>query len=426
MGLRERIEKRGLFEAIFGTRPTPQVDVAGWFKTLSSYTPIFTSRDGGLYEMELTRAAIHAKAKHRAKLKPEVLGAANPALKSLLQFKPNPFMDTTKFLYRLSTILDTDTTTFIVPLLDPTGTTIVGFYPILPAMTEVVSVSEKPWLRYRFTNGQVAAVEFERVGILTTHQYRDDFFGSGHSALNGTLDLVHIQQQGMADAVKNSAAIRFLARLSGTLRPEDIKAERDRWSQDNLAADNASGVAMFDAKYADVKQITSNPWLIDADQMKLIQTNVFNYFGVNEAILQNTQDENAWNAFYEGEIEGFALQLGLVMSNMTFSDRERAFGNSIMFSANRLQYASNTTKLAVTTQLMDRGILSNYAAADVWNLPQPVGEERWVIRGEYIDVTNLPDHTVGDARSYLPVGQPVPAPASVLADPPAPADQNGA
>ena len=89
---------------------------------------------------------------------------------------------------------------------------------------------------------------------------------------------------------------------------------------------------MFDNKYADVKQIESKPFVVDADQMKAIQANVFNYFGTNEKILQNSFDEETWGAYYEGKIEPFAIQLSLVMSNMTFTDRELAQNNSIMWT----------------------------------------------------------------------------------------------
>ena len=57
-------------------------------------------------------------------------------------------------------------------------------------------------------------------------------------------------------------------------------------------------------KYSDVKQIDSKPFIIDADQMKLIQTNVYNYFGTNEKILQNKLfRRRKFNAYYEGKIE---------------------------------------------------------------------------------------------------------------------------
>lgn len=380
----------GLFDKIFRPKEAKLAEAVGaYFKTLTAYTPVFQTWQGGLYEMELTRAAIHAFATHCSKLKPEVLGTANPGLKNILATKPNPFMTTSQFLYRLATILSVDTTAFIVPLTDPTGEQIVGYWPLLPHQVEIVEVDGEPWLRYTFANGQRAAIEYSRVGVLVSWQYQDDFFGSGHKALAPTLELLNVQRQGMEEAIKSAATIRFMAKLAQTLRPEDIARERERFAAENLSADNKTGLMLFDAKYAEVQPIESKPWLIDEKQMALIKSNVFSYFGVNEKILQNDYDEDTWGAFYEGKIEPFAVQLGLTLTNMTFTERERAFGNQIMFSSNRLQYASNKTKVEVVQQLVDRGLMSNWQAAEVFNLPRPPGPERWVIRGEYIDVTTL-------------------------------------
>jgi hypothetical protein len=392
----------GLFEKIFRPREAQVGEQAStYFKTLSAYTPAFTTRQGSIYEMDLTRACIHAIATHCSKLKPEVIGSARPALKGVLAVAANEYMNTAQFLYRLRTILEADTTAFIIPLTDPTGNIVTGYWPMLSSICSVVEFESKPWLRYQFPDGKKAAIEFSRVGVLTKYQYTDDFFGGGNAPLNSILDVLDMQDQAMQDAILQSANIRFLARLSQTLRPEDITKERDRFAADNLSADNKSGVMMFDAKYADVKQIEAKPWLIDAEQMVLIKDNVFSYFGVNENILQNSFDENEWNAFYEGCIEPFALAVSLEMTRMTFTQREIATRNAIMFSSNRLQYAANTTKVSVVTQLVDRGLMSNFQAAETFNLPAPPGEERWVIRGEYIDIASLPTNTVENARTYI-------------------------
>lgn len=377
----------GLFDKLFKRPEQRRVDT--YFKMLNGYSPVFHSYSGGIYEMELTRASVHAFANLASKLKPEVMGSAYKSLEKTLQFQPNPFMDTTKFLYRLATILSVDTTAFILPLYGEDMRTIVGYYPLLPSYTEVLEVAGEPWLRYTFANGQKASIPFSEVGVLTKYQYDDDLFGGKNKPLVPTLQLLDIQRQGMEEGIKQSAMIRFMARLTNTLRPEDIKKERDRFSEDNLSADNKSGVMMFDAKYGDVKQIDSKPFVIDAEQMKLIQTNVFNYFGVNENILQNKYTEDEFNAFYEGMIEPFALQLSMVMTGMTFTKKEIAYGNQIMFSSNRLQYASNQTKLRVASQMFDRGILTTNQIMDIWNLPQvPDGDERF-IRREYVRITDM-------------------------------------
>ena len=70
---------------------------------------------------------------------------------------------------------------------------------------------------------------------------------------------------------------------------------------------------------------------------------------------------------------------------MLFTTKELAFGNSVMFSANRLQYASNTTKLNVSTQLFDRGLITMNQVMDIWNMNHVEGGER-KIRGEYVEL----------------------------------------
>lgn len=379
----------GLFEKIFKNHKEQQV--RGYFKTLTAYSPVFSTYEGGVYEMELTRAAIHAFAAQCSKLKPEIQGNAYKELAKKMLFQPNPWQDTTKFLYRLATIFSVNNTAFIVPILADDGESITGYYPIVPSMCEVVEYQGNPYLRYTFTNGQKAAIEFERVGILTQFQYKNDFFGETNAALNPTMQLINVQNQGIIEGVKQSANIRFLAKLANIFKSADIAAERKRFTEENLSYENNSGVMMFDNKYADVKQIHSRPFLADSAQMDHIKNNVFNYFGCNEKILQNNFTEDDWNAYYEGKIEPWAIQLSLVMTNLTFTERERSHGNHYMFTANRLQYASNKTKLEIVTQMFDRGFINHDMGLEIFNMaPLPDGKgKKHYIRKEYAETDKL-------------------------------------
>jgi HK97 family phage portal protein len=332
--------------------------------------------------MELTRAIIHSFAVHCSKLKPEITGAAYKNLEKVLQFKPNPWMITTQFIYRIATILSVENNAFIVPIEDEYGY-ICGYYPVLPQSCEVLDVSGVTYLRYTFANGKKAAIEYNKVGILTQFQYRDDIFGSDNSALKPTMQLIHTHNQGIINGVKNSAMIRFLAKIANVLKPEDITKERERFTKDNLSADNKSGMIIYDGKFSDIKQVISKPFIIDPAQVKQIQENAFRYFGTNEKILTNSFTEDDWNAYFEGKIEPFAVQLSLAMSIMTFTTRELAFDNKILFTTNRLQYASNKTKLFISTQLIDRGILSRNEVREIWNRPPIEGGDLYFIRKEY-------------------------------------------
>ncbi len=264
-------------------------------------------------------------------------------------------MDASKFIARLATIYQVQNNAFIVPVEDAAGR-LVGYYPVLPQQTSIREYGGVPYLQYEFWGGQRAAVELSRAGLLTQHQYEDDFFGADNRPMLPTLQVMHTQDEGIVNGIKNATTIRFLARLAANLKQKDIDAERKRFAKDNLEG-NSTGVMMFDSKYADVKQIESTALVVNPRQQELIRESVFEYFGTNEKLLTNTYTEDEWNAYYEGCIEPFAIQLSLVLTAMTFTPDEIAQGAGIIATANRLQYASNNTKLNIVTQLFDRGFL---------------------------------------------------------------------
>lgn len=380
----------GLFQAIFGRRPKT-MDQGSIWRTLTGYTPAFSSWNGKLYESELIRASIDAIARAVSKLEVTVQGSALPALRSAVRSGPNPWQTWPQFLYRVATILYVKNTAFVVPVRDELGR-MSGYAPILPTTVEMVQDERGlPWVRFRFEDGHTAALELREIGILTRHQYRHDLFGETNAALDPTMQLITMQQQGIPEAIKNSATFRFMARLTNFAKAEDLKKERDRFNREQLSS-GSGGVLLFPNTWADVKQIDMKPFTVDADQMKLIQQSVFTYFGVNEDVLQNRAYGDAWSAFYEGCIEWVSIQLSDTLSRMTFTDRERAAGNGLFFTSNRLQYMSNADKLNVSAQMADRGLMRVNEIRAIWNLPPlpPELGDRLPIRGEYYDAANPP------------------------------------
>ena len=380
----------GLFDWLFGKRPEPKGDYEGIFTMLNGYVPRFTSFSGGMYESELIRASINAMAVHISKLNVETRGSAKPGLQNKLKHAPNQFQTWSQFMARTATMFYTNNTVFFVPIWDDFGQ-ISGIYAPLPYNCEVVQFSGVPYLRYQFAWGEWMAVELEYCGIMTRMQYRNDFFGEDNRALFPTMDLIHIQNQGIEEGVKSAASYRFMAKTRNFTKTEDLKNERLRFTEANLARDaKGGGLLLFPNTYDDIKQIDVKPWVVDADQMALIKANVFEYFGVNEDILQNKFDSETWAAFYEGCVEPFALQFSEVMTKMLFTLREQSEGNLVMATSNRLQYMSNADKLAVSAQMADRGLLTRNEIREIWNLaplPEPYGSQL-PIRGEYYNVND--------------------------------------
>ena len=376
----------GAFDFLF-KRPKAEQQVKTYFKMLDGYTPIFTSYDGGVYEMELTRSCIHAFANHCSKLQPNVEGADPRHLKSMLEGKVNPFMTSAQFVYKAATIYEAKNTCIITPVLDQFDR-LIGYYPVNPAQTELIEVKGEPWLRYRFKSGQWAAIELARCGVISKYLYNSDIFGENNRALQPTLQLLNTQNQGIAEGIKNSASFRFMATVNNFAKAKDLANERRNWVAENMGSDSG-GLALFPNTYSNVQQIQSAAKVVDVEQMEVIQTRVLNYFGANEDVLQNKTVGDAWSAYYEGKIEPFALQLSQAMTVMTYTEAERKRGNAIFWSANRLQYMANADKLQVSQGLFDRGILSTNGVMDIWHLPHvPDGDKRY-IRKEYTEISEL-------------------------------------
>lgn len=373
----------GLFDRFLKNRPQPVGQFNGLYRLLYGYTPRFTSWSGGVYESEKIRASIHARATHISKLKVDLMGSARPSLQAKMKHAPNEFQTWSQFLYRLSTILDIHNTAFIIPVYDQYGEP-SGIFTPLPHRCELVQFGETPYIRYEFSWGQKAAIELEYCGVMTKFQYKDDFFGESNRPLFPTMELIHMQNQGIEEGVKSAATYRFMAQLNNFAKAEDLKKERRRFTEENFARDSeGGGLLLFPNTYSNIQQISAKPFVVDADQMKQINENVYEYFGVNEDVLTNKAYGDSWSAFYEGAVEPFAIQFSEVMTKMLFTLREQSQGNKVMATSNRLQYMTNKDKLDVSSQLLDRGIFTINDVREIWNLPPLENGDTRIIRGEY-------------------------------------------
>ena len=388
-----------MIERIFGRRGQPAgLKNAQKFQLLEGYTPAFTTWAGSVYESELIRASLDAWGRHAAKMKPNLRGSALPELQNRLKVKPNEFQEWSKFLYQTATVLGARNNVFLVKTRNNEGTT-NGIINIVPQKWELVEWNGDIYIRFELSGNKKRAEKLKDVGIMTRFQYKSELFGENNKVLEPVLDLINIQRQGIKEGIKNGASYRFSAVSDNWASDEDLANEMERFNRFTFAnKKNGGGLLLFPNTYSNVQQIKQEGYKVDAEQQKNIDTNVFNYFGVNENILQNKAIGDEWLAFYEGFGEWFGIQLGEVSSGMMFTERERIFENQIFFSSNRLQYMSNKDKLNAVMQLGDRGLATRNELREILNLaplPDDVGNQI-PARGEYYDVTNPPAKKVGD------------------------------
>ena len=387
----------GLFEKLFGKKEQDapaKVKVQHTFQLLDGYVPTFHTWNGSVFESDLIRAALDAHGRHAAKLQVNIQGNAKPNLVNRLKIQPNPYQTWSQFQYRTSIILNARNTAFLVPTRGEYGEP-NGLTNIVPERWELVEYNGTPYIRFTLKNNKRLAVSLYEVGILTRYQYRSDLFGESNEAMKAVLDLIEMQRQGITEGIKNGASYRFSAQSDNWATDEDLASEMDRFNKFTFQNKKTSGgMILFPNTYKNVQQLKQESYKVDADQQALIKSNVYDYFAVNEDVIQNKAYGDAWLAFYEGAIEPFAIQLSDVMTRMFYTERERQFGNQIFFTSNRLQYMSNADKLNAVSQLADRGLATRNELREILNLaplPAPYGDQI-PARGEYYDITNPPEN----------------------------------
>lgn len=374
----------GLKEWLFGEDEPKKVQQSHDFQLLTSYRPVHTDWYGSVYENALVRSAIEATARHISKLKVEVQGSAQQKLKNRIKHYPNAWMTWSQFLARCSTILDCTNNLFIVPVRDEKTFETIGFFPVLPERVSLVEDKQgKLWLKYRFANNQYGAVEFDKCAYMVKHQYKNDFFGEDNKALKPTMDLIAVQESSIKNAVENSNNYRFIAQVSNFTDPEDLKEERKRFTEYNLKGEDTDGVLLFPNTYNDVKEVSNKYYTVDTEQMQYIKENVYDYFGVNENVIQGKAKSDELDAFFNLRIEPFAIAFSEAMSRAIFTDEERSYGNHVYVNANRLQYMSVSEKVNMAQQLGDRGILTINEIRELFNYTPLEDGDVAVIRGEY-------------------------------------------
>lgn len=380
----------GLFDRLFPKKESEKaLKQYTVFTELNGYRPVFHSWSGQIYESELVRSAIDARARHISKLKPEFAGAAQPRLVNLMRHAPNEWMTWSQFFYRTSTILDVKNTCVIVPVFD-SSLSVTGYYPVLPTRCELVEYKKEPWIRYEFADGKKAAVEYKLCAVLTRHQFRSDFFGDPNTALDETMKLIDLNRQGVEAAVENSASYSFMAQVDNFTDPDDLELERQRFSKKNLSKDASDGgLLLFPNTYKNIQQIKYNPYTVDKDELAQIEKNVARYYGVNDDVMMNKANGDQLDAFFNGAVEVFAIQWSEAMTKAMFTARERSNGARIFASANRLQYMSTSAKILMAQQLLDRGVMSINEARALFNFDEVEGGDVRSIRGEYKNADEL-------------------------------------
>ena len=393
-------ERRSLFSRIFGNGKDTITNT--YMKVLNGYQAVWTKYDGKIYDNVDVRACIDAIARNGAKLNPKHIRNGNKGIENIegeiqriIGEQPNELQNTYYFLYYVITELITYNDAFIYIMRDKNFKPI-GLYPIHSGNYAIIEHKDKLYMKFNFGTGQHTTVSMKDIIHLKRFCDKDGLVGGSNKPIVEALSFKHVLDEGLINAIKTTLSIKgILKSTKALLKPEDVQEMRKKFIKDFIDNADGSGIGGLDAT-TEFKEVNLNPTIASDKQIETIDNKILNYFGVNNSIIQSKYSEDEWNAFYESVIEPIAIQMSLEFTNKLFTIYERQHGNKIVFTSNRLQYASNNTKINIARYM------NNYMTIDeireIHNLPPlPNGEGQKVLQDlNHIDGSKANEYQIGE------------------------------
>lgn len=336
------------------------------------YSPIFTIRGeysagGGLDDSDIIGSIENCIAVNVAKLTPQVMrkDARGMTIKDdylarLLSLRWAPELSAYDALYKMAATLVRKSNAFAAVMYNEDFTKVKQIVPLTVSSFRIYEDDDGNIL-FRFTwdyDGKTYVLPYQSVIHIRARFSKKRFIGTPpDQAIQTTLELLNATGQALKNTVKNSANLKGYLKYNNFADEDELKKKVQEFQAAYMSAENDGGIGGLDntMEFHEITQRTPN---IPTIQSQYLRDNLYRYYNVNENILMSKFTETEWNAFYESVIEPIALQLSLEFTFKLLTERERGFGNKIIFTSNRLQYATLQTRATIGSTLYDRGIIT--------------------------------------------------------------------
>lgn len=337
------------------------------------FNPIFTIRGeynavADMDASDIVGSITNCIATNVAKLTPQLIRLDSKGmlirddyLAKLLSLRWSPELSTYDALYKMTAQLVRNSNAFAIVFYSDDFSRVKSIVPITVRGYRIWEDEETGTLLFRFTwdyDGKNYTIPYQSVIHIKARFDKKRFLGSAPDpALRNTLELLDATGQALKNTVKNSANLKGYLKYNNFADNEELKNKVKEFQTAYMDASNEGGLGGLDntMEFHEINQRTPS---IPTLQSQFLRDNIYRYYNVNENILMSKFSETDWNAFYESVIEPIALQLSLEFTFKLLTERERGFGNKIIFSSNRLQYATLQTRSSVGSILYDRGIIT--------------------------------------------------------------------
>lgn len=336
-------------------------------KVLNGYSPIFSQFGQDIYASDVVQQAIACIVTELTKVNPfhiikkgsDLTPVESSQIQRLLD-QPNERMTQTDFLEKVYWQLYLNYNAFIIPTYDrkPNGTkTYTGLYPIQPTnVTLLQDPSGSLFIKFKFRNDYETTLRYSDVIHIRYRFSVNEFLGGNewgqpdNKALLKTLELNDTLLQGVAKALKSSFSINGVIKYNTLL--DDGKMEKNIQAIEARLNKNESGFLPLDIK-GEYIPLQNKIQLVDSTTLKFIDEKILRNFGVSLAILTGDYTKEQYEAFYQKSLEPIIKRTGEAFTMALFTEREKGFGNQIVFYPHELIFMDTGQKVDLFNLLVD-------------------------------------------------------------------------
>lgn len=276
----------------------------------------------------------------------------------VLKYKPNPLQNATQFYKNVITKLLLDNNVFIEPVFDMSGN-LKALYP-LPTRNFQLSMDNND------KNGYVQFYDAYK-NPQEKYNLNDIIYLNRFNTLSGgqqsnDMGLYEKVLQSLSEKIVNDASPNKPRALlqsnqvgEGQLKDRDKKGATETLKAS--FAENVQGIAYLDKKWV----ITPINWQendVNKELMAFIVNLVYNYFSINENIINNKASEIEMAMFVKTTIKPLAKQFSQEFTNKLFTENEYYFGRRIEFDYNPLLVTTLQSEATIAQINIRNGIWS--------------------------------------------------------------------
>ena len=379
-------------------------------------TPLYSQYGQDVFISDVVMQAVNCIVSEIIKLKPthikKIGNDISPQVSSIQNVLdyPNELMTTADFLEKVMWNYYFNSNSFIIPkyyVWEDEKTQKVkrhyeGLYPVRPSQVDFLQdQSERYFVKMYFANNITVTLPYSDVIHLRREFSIDDYMGGNSQGqpndegLKETLRLNESILSSIASNLKASTKINGIVKIKTFLKDEDLKKSI---SDFNKLLDNAEGGLLPMDSTTEYVPLDKNIKLIDADTLKFIDEKILRNFGIPLCILTGNYSKEQYEAFYQKTLEPIVIKIGQAFTRTLFTQREKSFGNEIIFYPEELAFLNRQQAIEVIKWLGQSGTLYENEKRTILGL-KPIKELEGV-RMQSLNYIN-----VNDASRYQGDGE---------------------